>query len=145
MILINGASNEAEALSVFAVLRAERTKNAGASGMHSTGGWHTTRFGLGEGWLGKAALRRIERSQRSERRGVCWGNILPPGAEYRAHRHGGERLVAVWCLSGNGALCIEPDVVIPDRSDQLVFFPGDRKHWVPRVDVERVTVAINLR
>lgn len=113
--------------------------------MHSVGGWHTIRFGLGIGWLGEAALRRVERSWHSGRQGACWGNVLPPGAEYGTHIHGGEKLVAVWCLAGEGALHVEPDIIIPDRVDQLVFFPGNRKHWVPRVDVERVTVAINLR
>lgn len=89
--------------------------------------------------------RRLERAGVRSSLGTCWGTVLPPGAEYVRHRHGGGRApVAVWCLTNSdGALHIEDDVV-PDRAGQLVVFPQSQWHWVPKVDVERVTIAANL-
>lgn len=115
-----------------------------ARGMHSIGGWHTERYPVGEGWLGGAMRWRLELGGCLSR-GLCWASVLPPGAEYGAHTHSGHRRVAVWCLTDSGsALHIEPDIVIPDHAGQLVFFSADARHWVPKVDRERVTVAVNL-
>lgn len=62
----------------------ERTK-PGSRGMHSIGGWHTEYFRVGAGWLGEAVRRRLAQSGYSTPHGLCWGNVLPPGAAYGAH------------------------------------------------------------
>jgi hypothetical protein len=128
-------------------IRLERARDpVGQTANHSVGGWQTRAFRLGADWLGETMWYRLERSGVKSSLGTCWGTILPPGAEYTKHRHGiGRNLIAVWCLTNNsGALHIEPDVVVPDRAGQLVVFPQSLWHWVPSVDVERVTIAANL-
>lgn len=127
-------------------MRRELRVNGTARGLHSAGGRHTRRFEVGAGWLGRAVLQRIRQAGHLARitRGFCWGNVLPPGSMYLAHDHKGQTDVAVWCLTGSGALHIEPDVVIPDRAGQLVIFSGSCKHWVPKVESERITIAANL-
>ena len=116
-------------------LRSERARGVKSlSRMHSAGGWHTSGR-----WITEAMERRTGLVVR-----VCWGSILPPSASYEAHTHGNAKQVAVWCLTGDGELRIEPDVVVPDRPGQVVIFPGDRLHWVPAVARERITVAANL-
>ena len=120
---------------------------AGDTAFHVLGGgWQTHRGRIGEGWLGKAILRRLEHSGvRSGIMGTCWGNILPPGAESARHRHGARHdLVAVWCLTDSGGALHVGDDVIPDQAGQLVVFPQSEWHWVPKVATERVTVAANL-
>ena len=110
------------------------------------GGWQTYRVRIGEGWLGKATLRRLERSgARVGIAGICWGNILPPGAESARHRHGaGKELVAVWCLTNSGGVLHVGYDAIPDQAGQLIIFQQNEWHWVPKVNEERVTIAANL-
>lgn len=141
-----GAASNDDVAELIARMRAEReTAKRKRTGMHSIGGWHTRSLYLGRGWLGEPFARRLERAGWGAVFGACWGNILPPGAEYGAHSHGKTRLVAVWCLAdGDGGLHIEPDIVVPDRADQVVIFPGVLKHWVPKVTRERITAAANF-
>lgn len=128
-----------------ALIRAERARGVPTvSGLRSLGGWHTARFRLGTGWLGEAVRQRLARAGYSVVDGECWANILPIGSEYDRHHHYRQPRVGVWCLAGTGSLHIEPDVVVPDRPGQLVLFPGHLFHWVPKVNSERITVAINL-
>lgn len=113
--------------------------------MHSINGRHTPQFRIGQGWLGEAVLSRLEHEKIvTTKEDVCWATVLPPGAKYAPHNHTGHATVAVWCLVGSGALHLEPDVVVPDRAGQLVVFAGRRLHWVPQVEHERITVAVNL-
>ncbi len=128
-------------------MRTEHANNVlGSVGMMSVGGWHTRHFKIGADWLGEAMLCRLRAAGHTADAGAgrCWGNILPPGSEYRAHSHRRTKQVAVWCLVGSGALHIAPDVVVPDRPGQLVIFAGDSVHWVPTVRSERFTIAANL-
>lgn len=97
------------------------------------------------GLLSRAAARRLARALPDARIEMCWANILPPGASYGEHTHNTPKPVAVWCLTDDvGALHIEPDTVVPDRAGRLIIFPGDLRHWVPTVERERITVAMNL-
>jgi hypothetical protein len=133
-----------ECAETIELTRQSRLRSAERLGMKSVNGTHTDRCTLGRKWLGEIVKRRLKRAGISGFDGRCWANILPPGAEYSPHNHPGQDLVAVWCLSGNGALRLEPDVVIPDQAGQLVVFSGSTVHWVPKVDHERITVAVNL-
>jgi hypothetical protein len=135
---------------VLARLREERDSGLkSAAGMHSVGGWHTKHFRFSENWLGEAMAQRLARAGQPSVGSSCWGNILPAGAEYSAHVHHGYERVAVWCLTDSGGGLFVADesgdvTIIADSPGRLTIFDGSCRHWVPKVECERVTVAANL-